>query len=341
MQRRSKMADGEFDGELSAYRWWFYAAAVYNLLWGTLNVLFPNLYFDVIGMSRPSYPALWQVVGMFVAVFAPVYWWMGRHPGRFRHFIVSAVQRPRVDARQRQQVVDAHGGGRAQQQRRALAVFRTSNQHQFGILAQDRLGREEQRPQAGGQRQGRTFESGLAGKLLDINGFGPVPAEEQVLHFGRLDSGLLNSQAQGLRWVCGAYGGEDEDVGRGGHNGFLKGRYTSSIVNLIQPVPVRVIKKCCRSRTAERMEVICRTIRSPWSMTRKSPWSRTTTRRATWWNGPNTTATCWRITKSMPPAPPVKSWKGSSVSRSRNSRAARWAVTSRSAPKLSMMRSTS
>jgi small multidrug resistance pump len=85
------MADAGFDDELSAYRWWFYAAALYNLLWGTLNALFPNLYFDLIGMPRPNYPALWQVVGMFVAVFAPVYWWMGRHPGRFRHFIIIAI----------------------------------------------------------------------------------------------------------------------------------------------------------------------------------------------------------------------------------------------------------
>lgn len=54
-------------------------------------MLFPNLYFDLIGMTRPNYPALWQVVGTFVAVYAPVYWWMGRHPGRFRHFIIIAI----------------------------------------------------------------------------------------------------------------------------------------------------------------------------------------------------------------------------------------------------------
>ena len=77
--------------QLSKYRGWFYAAAIYNVLWGTLTVFFPNLYFDIIGMARPNYPALWQVVGMCIAVYAPAYWWMGRHPGRFRHFIIIAI----------------------------------------------------------------------------------------------------------------------------------------------------------------------------------------------------------------------------------------------------------
>ncbi len=77
--------------QLSKYRGWFYAAALYNVLWGTLTVFFPHLYFDIIGMARPNYPALWQVVGMCIAVYAPAYWWMGRHPGRFRHFIIIAI----------------------------------------------------------------------------------------------------------------------------------------------------------------------------------------------------------------------------------------------------------
>lgn len=81
----------DFDRELSKYSGWFYAAAIYNAVWGTLTVLFPNLYFDLIGMARPNYLALWQVVGMFVVVYAPVYWWMGRHSGRFRHFIIIAI----------------------------------------------------------------------------------------------------------------------------------------------------------------------------------------------------------------------------------------------------------
>lgn len=76
------------DQHLARYRPWFYAAALYNLLWGSLNVLFPFLLFDMIGMARPNHPALWQVVGMFVLGYAPAYWWAGRYPSRHRHLIL-------------------------------------------------------------------------------------------------------------------------------------------------------------------------------------------------------------------------------------------------------------
>lgn len=76
---------------LSRYRIWFYAAAIYNLLWGVVNVLFPTLFFDLIGMQHPNYIALWQVVGMFVLVYAPAYWWVARQPFRHRHFILIGL----------------------------------------------------------------------------------------------------------------------------------------------------------------------------------------------------------------------------------------------------------
>lgn len=76
---------------LAHYRPWFYAAAVYNLLWGSINVLFPELLFTVIGMPPPDYPALWRVVGMFVLVFAPAYWWAGRFPERHAHLILIGL----------------------------------------------------------------------------------------------------------------------------------------------------------------------------------------------------------------------------------------------------------
>lgn len=76
---------------LHRYRPWFRAAAIYNLVWGTVNVLWPNLYFDLIGMPRPNHPALWQVVGMFVLVYAPAYAWAARDPVRHRHLIVIGL----------------------------------------------------------------------------------------------------------------------------------------------------------------------------------------------------------------------------------------------------------
>ena len=73
---------------LLAFRPWFYAAAVYNLAWGTTTVLFPRLYFDLIGMPPPEPIAIWQVVGMILAVYATAFWWAARHPERHPHLIV-------------------------------------------------------------------------------------------------------------------------------------------------------------------------------------------------------------------------------------------------------------
>lgn len=55
-----------------APRWMFWTlilAAVYNLLWGAGVVLLPNVGFDMMGMDRPLYPAIWQCVGMIVGVY--------------------------------------------------------------------------------------------------------------------------------------------------------------------------------------------------------------------------------------------------------------------------------
>lgn len=76
---------------LNRYRPWFYAAAVYNFVWGSANVLFPQLIFDLLNMPPPSYPALWQVVGMFVLVYAPAYWWAGRNPEQHPHLILIGL----------------------------------------------------------------------------------------------------------------------------------------------------------------------------------------------------------------------------------------------------------
>ncbi len=44
-------------------------AAVYNIIWGALVVLFPHLLFDLTGAERPRYPEIWQCVGMIVGVY--------------------------------------------------------------------------------------------------------------------------------------------------------------------------------------------------------------------------------------------------------------------------------
>ena len=76
---------------LARYRPWFYAAALYNLLWGSLIILFPRLFFQLIGAPVPSLLPLWQCIGMFVLVYAPAYFWAGRHPERHAHLIAIGL----------------------------------------------------------------------------------------------------------------------------------------------------------------------------------------------------------------------------------------------------------
>ena len=73
---------------LARYRPWFYAAALYNLVWGSVMVLWPEWYFRLLSMPPPNYLPFWQVVGMFVLVYAPGYWWAARRPSRHYHLIL-------------------------------------------------------------------------------------------------------------------------------------------------------------------------------------------------------------------------------------------------------------
>lgn len=70
---------------------WLLAAAAYNLAWGALNVLAPGAIFAVLGLRQPTYPPLWQVVGMFVLLYALAYWWAARDPVRHRHLIAVGM----------------------------------------------------------------------------------------------------------------------------------------------------------------------------------------------------------------------------------------------------------
>lgn len=53
-------------------------AAIYNILWGALVVLFPNYLFDFAGLSRLNYPEIWQCVGMIVGVYGLGYYFASR-----------------------------------------------------------------------------------------------------------------------------------------------------------------------------------------------------------------------------------------------------------------------
>jgi small multidrug resistance pump len=75
---------------LDRYRPWFYAAALYNLGWGLLNLFLPDVYFGLLDVPTPTYLPLYQVVGMVLLVFVPAYIWAARYPERHPHIIVVA-----------------------------------------------------------------------------------------------------------------------------------------------------------------------------------------------------------------------------------------------------------
>jgi peroxiredoxin len=76
----------------AAPRWmtrWLRAAAVYNIVWGLLTVLYPNWLFDLTGLAEPTYPFIWQCVGMIVGVYGVGYWFAANDP--FRHWPIVLV----------------------------------------------------------------------------------------------------------------------------------------------------------------------------------------------------------------------------------------------------------
>lgn len=57
-------------------------AGVYNLTWGAAVVLFPLAFFRLMGLPEPTYPQIWQCVGMIVGVYGIGYWIAARDPAR-------------------------------------------------------------------------------------------------------------------------------------------------------------------------------------------------------------------------------------------------------------------
>ncbi|MDG2030991.1 MAG: alkyl hydroperoxide reductase [Phycisphaerales bacterium] len=55
-------------------------AGIYNLLFGTWVVLFPNHIFEVLDMEPPLYGFMWQCVGMIVGVYGIGYLVASRKP---------------------------------------------------------------------------------------------------------------------------------------------------------------------------------------------------------------------------------------------------------------------
>jgi hypothetical protein len=74
------------DRDLRRFVPWFYAAAVYNLVWGATVAAYPAVLADATGLPEEN-RILLQCVGLFVLVYAPAYWWVARRPTRHAHLV--------------------------------------------------------------------------------------------------------------------------------------------------------------------------------------------------------------------------------------------------------------
>ena len=64
-------------------------AGAYNLLWGALVVLMPDMLFRWADMELPRYPQIWQCVGMIVGVYGVGYLIAANNP--YRHWPIVLV----------------------------------------------------------------------------------------------------------------------------------------------------------------------------------------------------------------------------------------------------------
>ena len=64
-------------------------AGIYNILWGTLVGLFPNLMFDLLQIERINYPMIWQSVGMIIGVYGIGYYLAAQN--YCKHWIIVLV----------------------------------------------------------------------------------------------------------------------------------------------------------------------------------------------------------------------------------------------------------
>ena len=77
--------------EFRHYRRWFYAAAIYNAVWGSAVVLFPGALLRIADMNATGAVPLVQVMGMMVGVYAYGYYLLAREPKRYCGLIWIAL----------------------------------------------------------------------------------------------------------------------------------------------------------------------------------------------------------------------------------------------------------
>jgi hypothetical protein len=73
------------------YRSWFYAAAAYNVIWGSAVALYPRELSATVGLDVTGAEPLVQVIGMMVGVYAIGYYLLARDPVRYSGLIWIAL----------------------------------------------------------------------------------------------------------------------------------------------------------------------------------------------------------------------------------------------------------
>lgn len=68
---------------------WLIAAGIYNIVWGSVVIFFPNLFFKLGDLPLPVYPMIWQSVGMIVGVYGIGYLIAATDP--IRHWPIVLV----------------------------------------------------------------------------------------------------------------------------------------------------------------------------------------------------------------------------------------------------------
>ena len=65
------------------------AAAIYNVIWGAWAVLFPQHFWELVGMEPMTHPLVWQGMGMVIGVYGIGYWLASYDP--MRHWPIVFV----------------------------------------------------------------------------------------------------------------------------------------------------------------------------------------------------------------------------------------------------------
>ena len=86
----NRLSDNDNSADHSPWMSWvLWAAAIYNLIWGTWVILWPAALFDLAGIPQPIYIGIWQCVGMVIGVYGIGYAVAASDP--FRHWPIVLV----------------------------------------------------------------------------------------------------------------------------------------------------------------------------------------------------------------------------------------------------------